>query len=163
MQGKTNEEMCALLGIGADTWYRYIKEHDELNIISSAGKAVINDRVENAVLKSALGFEYTEIKTTIEEDRNGNKRTRIEKMQRYMPPNNSAQTFWLRNRKKEEWGDRKEIIIDTTLLETSRKQIFLNMINDKAIDTAYEVEETVDDGFMLEDSFDPENNSDNPT
>jgi len=156
MAGKTNEEMCALLGIGADTWYRYIKEHDELNIISSAGKAVINDRVENAVLKSALGFEYTEIKTTIEEDRNGNKRTRIEKMQRYMPPNNSAQTFWLRNRNKDEWGDRKEIILDTTLLETSRKQIFLNMINDKAIDTDYSVEETCDEDFDIEDSFESE-------
>lgn len=91
MSGKTNEDMSELLGISPDTWYTYLKEHEELNVIVMAGKAVIDNRVENAVLKSALGFEYEEIKTTIEEDRNGKKRTRIEKVKRYMPPNTSAQ------------------------------------------------------------------------
>ena len=76
MQGKTNENMCELLGISPDSWYTYMKEHAELNVIVSAGKAVIDNQVENAVLKSALGFEYEEIKTIIEEDRNGKKRTR---------------------------------------------------------------------------------------
>ncbi len=50
------------------------KEHSELNGIVTAGKSVIDNRVENAVLKTALGFEYEEIKTIIEEDRNGKKR-----------------------------------------------------------------------------------------
>ena len=63
MQGKTNEDMCGLLGISPDSWYTYLKEHDELNVIVSAGKAVIDNQVENAVLKSVLGFEYEEIKT----------------------------------------------------------------------------------------------------
>ena len=108
MQGKTNEEMCVLLGIGADSWYTYMKEHDELNSIVIEGKSVVDSRVENAVLKSALGFEYEEIKTVIEEDQNGKKRTKLERVKRYMPPNASAQAFWLKNRKKDEWGDRKE-------------------------------------------------------
>jgi len=156
MQGKTNENMCELLGISPDSWYTYMKEHDELNVIVSAGKAVIDNQVENAVLKSALGFEYEEIKTIIEEDRNGKKRTRIEKVRRYMPPNASAQAFWLKNRKKDEWGDRKEIIFDTTALESTRKQMFLNMISDEVIEADYEVNETVDEGFLIEDSFDSE-------
>src|SRR5665648_452841 len=151
MDGKTNEEMCVLLGISPDTWYRYLKDYNELNIIVTAGKAVIDSRVENAVLKSALGFEYEEIKTIIEEDRNGKKRTRIEKTKRYMPPNASAQVFWLKNRKKDEWGDRKEFIIDTTSLENTRKQMFLSMINDEVIEADYEVEESVEEGFLIED------------
>lgn len=84
MEGKTNEEMCVLLGISADSWYTYMKEHNELNDIVTAGRSVIDNRVENAVLKTALGFEYEEIKTIIEEDRNGKKRTRIEKTKKYM-------------------------------------------------------------------------------
>ncbi|MDD4564237.1 MAG: transposase [Eubacteriales bacterium] len=159
LEGKTNEQMCELLGISQDSWYTYMKEHEELNSLVYAAKSVIDSQVENAVLKSALGFEYEEIKTIIEEDRNGKKRTRIEKVKRYMPPNASAQAFWLRNRKKEEWGDKKEIIIDTTSLENKRKQMFLDMIDDKEIiEAEFEVEETVDDGFIMEDSFDYENN-----
>ena len=156
MKGRTNEEMCELLGISPDSWYTYVKDHDELNIIVSAGKALVDNQVENAVLKLALGFEYEEIKTTIEEDHNGKKRTRIEKTKKYMPPNPTAQAFWLKNRKKEEWGDRKEIIFDTTSLETTRKQLFLNMINDEVIEADYQVQETVEDGFVIEDSFDSE-------
>ena len=156
MEGKTNENMCELLGISPDSWYTYMKEHDELNIIVSAGKALVDNQVENAVLKSALGFEYEEIRTIIEEDRNGKKRTRIEKVRRYMPPNASAQAFWLKNRKKDEWGDRKEIIFDTTTLESTRKQMFLNMINDDIVVDDYKVLETVEEGFIIEDSFDSE-------
>jgi len=156
MQGKTNEDMSELLGISPDTWYRYLKNYNDLDIIVRAGKAVIDSRVENAVLKSALGFEYEEIKSIIEEDRNGKKRNRIEKTKRYMPPNHSAQAFWLKNRKKDEWGDRKEFIIDSSSLENTRKKMFLSMIDDEVIEADYEVEESVEDGFLIEDSFDSE-------
>lgn len=163
MQGKTNEEMSELLGISPDTWYTYMKEHDELNNIVMAGKSVMDHRVENALLKTALGFEYEEIKTIIEEDRNGKKRTRIEKVKRYMPPNPTAQAFWLKNRKKDEWGDRKEIVFDTKAQEEERKRIFLEMIKDEVIDADYsisddgvaglpepEVIEEVEEGFINE-------------
>jgi hypothetical protein len=141
MQGKTNEEMCVLLDISPDTWYTYMKEHNELNDIVSAGKSVIDNRVENAVLKTALGFEYEEIKTIIEEDRNGKKRTRIEKVKKYMTPNPTAQAFWLKNRKKDEWGDRKEIIFDTKAQEEERKKLFLQMVKDEIIDADYSIVE----------------------
>ncbi len=163
IQGKTNEEMSQLLGISPDTWYTYLKEHDELNNIVTAGKSVMDHRVENALLKTALGFEYEEIKTIIEEDRNGKKRTRIEKVKRYMPPNPTAQAFWLKNRKKEEWGDRKEIVFDTKAQEEERKKIFLEMIKDEIVDVDYsisdervaglpepEVIEEVEEGFINE-------------
>jgi hypothetical protein len=143
MEGKTNEEMCVLLGISPDSWYTYMKEHSELNDIVTAGKSVIDNRVENAVLKTALGYEYEEIKTIIEEDRNGKKRTRIEKTKKHMPPNATAQAFWLKNRKKDEWGDRKEIIFDTKAQEEERKKLFLKMVNDEIVDADYSIEDKV--------------------
>jgi hypothetical protein len=98
----------------------------------------------------------------IEEDRNGKKRTRIEKTKRYMPPNPTAQAFWLKNRKKDEWGDRKEIIFDTKGQEEERKLQFLKMINEEIVDADYsvveeaamlpypEVIEETEEGFMDE-------------
>lgn len=153
MDGKTNEEMCVLLGISPDSWYTYMKEHIELNDIVTAGKSVIDNRVENAVLKTALGFEYEEIKTIIEEDRNGKKRTRIEKTMKYMPPNLNAQAFWLKNRKKDEWGDR--IVFDTKAQEEERKSLFLKMVNDEIIDANYSVVEeaaTLPDPEVIEEA-----------
>jgi len=165
MDGKTNEEMCVLLSISPDSWYTYMKEHNELNNIVTAGKSVIDNRVENAVLKTALGFEYEEIKTILEEDHNGKKRTRIEKTKKYMPPNPTAQAFWLKNRKKDEWGDRKEIVFDTKGQEEERKLQFLKMINEEVIDAEYsivgkdavlpdpEVIEETEEGFIEDDHF----------
>jgi len=165
MDGKTNEEMCVLLSISPDSWYTYMKEHNELNNIVTAGKSVIDNRVENAVLKTALGFEYEEIKTILEEDHNGKKRTRIEKTKKYMPPNPTAQAFWLKNRKKDEWGDRKEIVFDTKGQEEERKLQFLKMINEEVIDAEYsivgkdavlpepEIIEETEEGFIEDDHF----------
>jgi len=165
MVGKTNEEMCVLLSISPDSWYTYMKEHNELNSIVTAGKSVIDNRVENAVLKTALGFEYEEIKTILEEDHNGKKRTRIEKTKKYMPPNPTAQAFWLKNRKKDEWGDRKEIVFDTKGQEEERKLQFLKMINEEIVDADYsivevnavvpdpEVIEETEEGFIEDDHF----------
>ena len=165
MDGKTNEEMCVLLSISPDSWYTYMKEHNELNNIVTAGKSVIDNRVENAVLKTALGFEYEEIKTILEEDHNGKKRTRIEKTKKYMPPNPTAQAFWLKNRKKDEWGDRKEIIFDTKDQEEERKLQFLKMIKEEVVDADYsivevnavvpdpEVIEETEEGFIEDDHF----------
>lgn len=166
MQGKTNEEMSQLLDISPDTWYTYLKEHSELNDIVTAGKSVMDHRVENALLKTALGYEYEEIKTIIEEDQNGKKRTRIEKVKKYMPPNPTAQAFWLKNRKKEEWGDRKEIVFDTKAQEEERKKVFLKMIKDEVIDVDYsiidegvasvpepEIIEEVEEGFIAKDEI----------
>ena len=155
MDGKTNEEMCLLLGISPDSWYTYMKQYNQLNDIVTAGKSVIDNRVENAVLKTALGFEYEEIKTIIEEDRNGKKRTRIEKTKKYMPPNPTAQAFWLKNRKKDEWGDRKEIVFDTKGQEEERKLQFLKMINEEIVDVEYSIVEeaaTLPDPEVIEET-----------
>ncbi|MGY0373230.1 transposase [Clostridium sp. JNZ J1-5] len=160
MEGLTNEEMSKRLDINPDTWYRYMKEHTILSELVQASKAVMDTKVENALLKTALGYEYEEIKTIIEEDKNGKKRTRIEKTKKYMPPNPAAQAFWLKNRKKDEWGDRKEIIFDTKAQEEERKRLFLQMINDEVIDADYSIEdeavqepiiiEEIDEGYIAE-------------
>ena len=145
MQGLTNEEMSKRLDINPDTWYRYMKEHPVLSELVQASKSVIDTKVENSLLKTALGYEYEEIKTVIEEDKNGKKRTRIEKTKKYMPPNPTAQAFWLKNRRPELWSDRREIILDTKAQEEERKKLFLDMINENEVPADYEVsEETTD-------------------
>ncbi len=158
--GLTNDIICERLGIAESTWYEYQKNHEILSELVQASKSVMDTKVENALLKTALGFEYEEIKTIIEEDKNGKKRTRIEKTKKYMPPNPTAQAFWLKNRKRDEWGERKEIIFDTKAQELERKKLFLEMINDEVVEADYSVadipndepiiEEEIEEGFIDE-------------
>ena len=136
-EGLTNDVICQRLGIAESTWYDCQKNNAVLLELVHASKSVIDTKVENALLKTALGYEYEEIKTVIEEDKNGKKRTRVEKTKKHMPPNPTAQAFWLKNRKREEWSERKEIIFDTKAQEEERKKMFLNMIKDGIVDADY--------------------------
>lgn len=45
----------------------------------------------------------------------------------------------------EEWSDKKEIILDTSQNDETRKRLFLEMINSNAIDAEYTVIEGQDD------------------
>lgn len=139
----TNDVICERLGIAESTWYEYQKNHPVLLELVRASTSVKDTKTENALLKTALGYEYEEIKTIIEEDKNGKKKTRIEKTKKYMPPNPAAQAFRLKNRKKDVWGDRKEIIFDTKAQEEERKRLFLQMINDEVVDADYSIEDEV--------------------
>ena len=39
----------------------------------------------------------------------GSVENRVEKTTKYQPPNVTAQIFWLKNRKPEQWSDRKDV------------------------------------------------------
>lgn len=150
-EGLTNDVICERLDIAESTWYEYQKNYHVLLELVQASKSVMDTKVENALLKTALGYEYEEIKTIIEEDKNGKKKTRIEKTKKYMPPNPAAQAFWLKNRKKDVWGDRKEIIFDTKVQEEERKSLFIQMINDEVVDADYSIEdEAVQETIIIE-------------
>ncbi|AOZ93621.1 transposase [Paenibacillus crassostreae] len=149
-EGLTNEQMCEKLGIHPATWYEYANKHPTFNELINWSKSVTINRVETSLFKLAMGYEYEEIKTIIEEDKNGKKKTRIEKVKRHQPPNPTAMIFYLKNRAPNEWNDRREIIIDTKAAELERKLLFLEMIEADVIEAEYEaIEESghIEEGF----------------
>ncbi len=129
MQGDTVREICKKLAISPDSWYRYCKEHETLSELVTMGRSVLCNEVEKSLLKLCTGYEYEELKTIVEEDKNGKKRTKIEKIKRHQPPSAQAISFFLRNRMPEEWSDKKELILDTSQNEEARKRLFLQMVN----------------------------------
>ena len=58
--GLTDEQIANNLGINVATLYRYKKQHSEFCESLKKGKEVIDFEVENALLKRALGYNYTE-------------------------------------------------------------------------------------------------------
>lgn len=102
--GLTNAQIAHNIGIAEGTIYAWMKDHPKIDEALKKGKEVIDRQVENALLKRALGYEYEEVK--IEQTEDGYKRTVTTKLQ---AGDTTAQIFWLKNRKPEEWRDKREI------------------------------------------------------
>jgi len=70
--------------------------------------------------KSAMGFEYIEVKEIIEKGDNGKEKKRIEKTKKLMKPDTTAGIFWLKNRKPKQWRDKQ-------VLDLNHKGVNINV------------------------------------
>ena len=102
--GLTDEQIAKNIGINRDTLYRWKKAHSDISDALKRGKEVIDRQVENALLKRALGYTYDEV--TFEDG------VEVKRVRKQAAPDTTAQIFWLKNRKPEEWRDKREIVKD---------------------------------------------------
>lgn len=103
--GLTDEQIAKNLGIAYSTFRDYKNKYSALSAALKKGKEVVDLEVENALLKRALGYTYTE-KTT-EQLPNGGIKTKT--TTKYISGDTTAQIFWLKNRKPEVWRDKTAI------------------------------------------------------
>jgi len=88
------------------------------------GKEVVGIEVENAMCKRALGYEYEEVKTIIEQTADGSRKTKVEKTKKQVAPDVGAQIFWLKNRRRQLWmKNPHKVINDSELLEVKKKEL----------------------------------------
>lgn len=106
--GLTDEQIAKNLGVAYSTFRKYKDEYPAFSSALKKGKEVVDIEVENALLKRALGYEYEEVKTLIEEV-DGKRKKKIEKTVKHVPADVSAAIFWLRNRKGFVWSNRDAI------------------------------------------------------
>ncbi|WP_394896472.1 transposase [Clostridium paraputrificum] len=109
--GLTDKQIANNLGISKDTFYKYKKEHTDFSDSLKRGKEVIDIEVENALLKRALGYKYNEvIKELFMDKETGEEKLKVTKVvTKEVVPDTTAQIFWLKNRKPEDWRDKKDI------------------------------------------------------
>ena len=103
--GLTDEQIAYNMGVHVSTLYAWKIQYNEISEALKRGKEVVDRLVENALLKRALGYEYEEVKEKYE---NGvcTERTVTKKE---VVPDTTAQIFWLKNRKPEEWRDKRVV------------------------------------------------------
>lgn len=109
--GLTDEQISKNLGINIATFYRYKNEYCEFCEALKRGKEIVDIEVENALLKRALGYKVDEItKELITDEETGISELKVTKVvTKEVAPDTTAQIFWLKNRKPEEWRDKKEV------------------------------------------------------
>lgn len=99
--GLTDEQIAGNMGVRASTLYEWKNRFPEISEALKKGKEVVDYQVENALLKRALGYEYTEV--MVEESTDGTKRRETVKQ---VVPDVTAQIFWLKNRRPDRWRDK---------------------------------------------------------
>lgn len=121
--GLTDEQIAKNIGINRTTLYDWKKKEVNIADALKKGKEVIDFEVENALLKRALGYEYEE-----ETYENG---ILTKKVKKQVPPDTTAQIFWLKNRKKEQWREKVEVVKTDEDLQNINKNIsnIANLLN----------------------------------
>lgn len=126
-EGLTDEQISHNMGISRFTLQEWQKRFPVISATLKAGKAPVDIEVENALLKRALGYEYEEVTTEIEEiptkkfDKDGNpvftQKKHIRKTKKLVLPDTTAQIFWLKNRRPDKWRDRPIEVEDTGTMD----------------------------------------------
>lgn len=92
------------MGITRSTLNEWKKKFSDISDTLKKGKEVIDRQVENALLKRALGYRYEEVTREMIEDGSG--RLVVTKVvTKEVQPDTTAQIFWLKNRKPNQWRD----------------------------------------------------------
>ena len=112
--GLTDEQIAQNCGIRAATLYEWKKRYPEISESLKKGKEVVDIQVENALLKRALGYSYTETtKEAVFNPEKGESELHVTKIvEKQVAPDTTAQIFWLKNRRPDLWRDRKDVKMD---------------------------------------------------
>lgn len=120
--GLTDEQIAHNMGIRRETLYDYKNKYPNISNALKKGKEVVDIEVENALLKRALGYKYDEV--TYE---NGVETKRVTKE---VQPDTTAQIFWLKNRRKQQWRDKVEY--EANIDELNKVKELLSKIDEEA-------------------------------
>jgi len=125
--GYTNDMVAERLQIVAKTLWVWRKEYPVIEEAMARGREVVDYKVENALLKSALGYSIEEVKTIISgsPDKDGNRPVRLEKTTKEISPNVTAIAIWLNNRKPELWKRNRDNMLE---LKDDESNITVNII-----------------------------------
>lgn len=114
--GYTYQDIADKIGITTRTLAMWREKHPEIDEALRKGREIIDYKVENALLKAALGYKAKETRVVIETDRRrGNVVTTTrETLTRDVAPNVTACQVWLYNRLPDRWKRNRDKAIELT-------------------------------------------------
>lgn len=98
-------EIADSLEISERTFYNWRSRYPEFLQALKSGKDEADERVVASLYKRATGFEHESVKIFCNKD---GEVTQVP-YREYVVPDVTAQIFWLKNRRKEEWRDKSEL------------------------------------------------------
>lgn len=112
--GLNNRQLAKAIGINETTIYDWIDRFPQFHHTLKKYRGLADIQVENALFKSALGFNFTEVKKErrkIGKDDDGKDKYELvvtEEIEKHIPGVSAAQIFYLKNRMPERYKDKIE-------------------------------------------------------
>lgn len=122
--GLTNIQIAENMGVAERTFTEWVARFPAISAALKKGKEPVDTQVENALLKRALGYDYEEVITEIEETPTKVKgadgkyvtvtktKKHVRKVTKHVPGDTTAQIFWLKNRKPKQWREKLEAAVN---------------------------------------------------
>ena len=107
----TDEQIAKNMGICRDTLIQWKKRFPDISDTLKKGKDVVDIEVENSLLKRAKGCTVVEETQELMINPDTGKRELIttKKVIKEIPPDTTAQIFWLKNRRPDLWRDKQSM------------------------------------------------------
>lgn len=146
--GYTMQDICNRIGINLCTLRQWRIKHPEIDKAIRNGKEIVDYKVENALLKSALGYRTKEVKVITTIRKGEVVETTKEVTEKDQAPNVSACQCWLYNRMPDKWKKNRDNQFDlgkdeeikVTITRAGTKEI----TNDEDAEWNDEVNESVE-------------------
>lgn len=101
--GGTLQQIAQNLGIHIDTLHEWRKKHTDFSDALRESTDYVNATVENAMLKRARGFTYTEVSQEYENIDGRMVKVKSKRIRKRVLGDVDAQKFWLTNRQPAKW------------------------------------------------------------
>lgn len=119
--GLIDKQIAHNMGIGASTLREWKGTFPEVAEALRKGKEVVDREVENALFRSAIGYTQTirkpvKVRDVEYDPETGRKIREVERWvaveeEIHVPPQVTAQIFWLKNRKPDQWREKNDLTL----------------------------------------------------
>ena len=124
--GLTLEQIAHNCGCSLSTLCDWKTKYPAISEALKKGRDVVDVEVENALLKRALGYSYTE--TTKELKRNATTGERelvvTKEVTKMVVPDSTAQIFWLKNRRPDQWRSKPADDSEEEDIDATREEVY---------------------------------------
>lgn len=123
--GFTDKQLADFFDVNESTITRWKQKYPEFCTSIKSGKVVADAQVAESLFKRATGIEVTEVEVR---DDGKKKVKRVTK--KHIPPDPTAQIFWLKNRQPELWRDKPTV--ENSAQEAVPVQIIVQTVDARA-------------------------------
>ena len=127
--GATDDEIADFLDISTRTLLRWKHAYPDFCRALTTGKQYSDERTQRSLYHKANGFYVTEQQAFKVKLPEGGEELKVIEVQKFIPPDTTAQIFWLKNRRKEVWRDRHEV--DASLSVSTQSNFDVRLLSDE--------------------------------
>lgn len=107
--GATDKDLADFFNVKEQTINNWKRDHPSFFESLKRGKVIADANVADRLYQRAMGYEHDDIELKVV-SLGGNMGSEVQevKVRKYYPPDTTAAIFWLKNRRPQEWRDKRE-------------------------------------------------------